>query len=148
MLTRIQHVLHANRSSARHRARGSVIVFSLLSDTFFSSANFSLIVQQVMTIGILGIGQTIVILTAGIDLSVGAIMVLTSMFMGKLAVEQGVPAPLAILIGFAVGALCGWINGMLVTRVKLPPFIVTLGTWQIFFSINRWSAERDDPLGT
>ena len=121
----------------------ATVVFSFLSDTFFASANFSLIVQQVMTIGILGIGQTIVILTAGIDLSVGAIMVLTSVIMGKLAVEQGMPAPLAILIGFAVGALLGWINGTLVTRVKLPPFIVTLGTWQIFFAINLWYSESE-----
>lgn len=117
---------------------GAIIVFSFLSDTFFASANFSLIVQQTMTIGILGIGQTIVILTAGIDLSVGAMMVLTSVVMGKLAVEQGFPAPLAIAIGFAVGALLGWINGTLVTKVKLPPFIVTLGTWQIFFAVNLW----------
>jgi len=89
-------------------------------------------------IGILGIAQTIIILTAGIDLSVAAIMVLSSVIMGKFAIVVGIPAPLAIGCGIFAGALCGFVNGLLVTRFRLPPFIVTLGTWNIFFALNLW----------
>jgi fructose transport system ATP-binding protein len=121
----------------------ATIVFSFLSDTFLTTTNMSLIVQQVMTIGILAIGQTIVILTAGIDLSVGAMMVLTSVIMGKMAVQNGVPDLLALLIGFGAGAALGLVNGILVTRVKLPPFIVTLGTWQVFFALNLWYSKSE-----
>jgi fructose transport system permease protein len=110
--------------------------FAVASDRFLSSANMSLIVQQVMIVGTLAIGQTIIILTAGIDLSVGAIMVFASIVMAKLSVEMGVPAPAAILAGFVAGALCGTLNGLLITRLRLPPFIVTLGTMSIFFALN------------
>ncbi len=117
----------------------SLVVFSaIVGERFLQPFNLSLIVQQVMIIGIIGVAQTLVILTAGIDLSVGAIMVLASMVMGKLAVEMGLPAPLAIMAGIAVGAACGFVNGFLVTRFRLPPFIVTLGTWNIFFALNLW----------
>jgi fructose transport system permease protein len=114
-----------------------------VGDRFVDPFNFSLIVQQVMIIGTLGIAQTLVILTAGIDLSVGAIMVLSSVVMGKLAVESGVPTPLALLLGFAVGAACGAINGALITRLKLPPFIATLGTWSAFFALNLWYSQSE-----
>lgn len=117
----------------------SVLAFWWIAgNKFFSPFNLSLIIQQVTVIGILGVAQTIIILTAGIDLSVAAIMVLSSVVMGKLAITLGVPAPLAIGCGIAVGAFCGLINGMLVTRFRLPPFIVTLGTWNIFFALNLW----------
>ena len=86
--------------------------------------------------GTLGIGQTIIILTAGIDLSVGAIMVFASIVMAKLQVEMGVPAPLAIGAGAIAGILCGGLNGVLITRLRLPPFISTLGTMSIFFALN------------
>jgi len=75
------------------------------------------------------------VLTAGIDLSVGAAMVFTHLVVAKLAAQSGVPGPLAILIGFLVGIVAGAVNGGLVTRVKLPPFIVTLGTLNIFTSL-------------
>ncbi|OSQ38519.1 ABC transporter permease [Thalassospira mesophila] len=117
----------------------SIIIFGALAGPkFFSPFNLSLIVQQVSIIGILAAAQSLVILTAGIDLSVGAIMVLMSVIMGQLAVTIGVPTPLAILIGFGGGALAGGMNGFLVTRIKLPPFIVTLGSWNIFFALNLW----------
>jgi fructose transport system permease protein len=137
---RLQHLLHNHPTAIP----GLVLLlgvagFSLIvGGRFLAPFNFSLIVQQVMIIGIVGIAQTLVILTAGIDLSVGAIMVLSSMVMGKLAVDMGLPAPLAIAIGLAVGAACGFLNGFLVTRFRLPPFIVTLGTWNIIFALNLW----------
>src|SRR5918992_1480940 len=111
------------------------------ADGFLEPANLSLIVQQVMVVGTLGIAQTLIILTAGIDLSVGAIMVLSSIVMAKLSADQGLPGLLALLIGFGVGTACGLLNGLLVTRLKLPPFIVTLGTLNIFFALNLWYSQ-------
>jgi fructose transport system permease protein len=114
----------------------AVVIFTVTADRFLEPRNLSLIVQQVMVVGTLGIAQTLVILTAGIDLSVGAIMVLSSIVMAKLSAEQGVPGLLALLIGFGCGTACGFLNGALVTRFRLPPFIVTLGTLNIFFALN------------
>ena len=120
----------------------AIAIFSfLVGDRFFHPFNLSLIIQQVTIIGILGIAQTLIILTAGIDLSVGAVMVLCSVVMGKTALTMGLPAPVALSLGLLTGAITGWINGILVTRVKLPPFIVTLGTWNIFFALNLWYSE-------
>ncbi|MEV0398760.1 ABC transporter permease [Actinoallomurus sp. NPDC050550] len=111
------------------------VYFTVRTDRFLTGANLSLIVQQVMVVGALAVGQTLVILTAGIDLSNGAVMALGSIFMTKLAVSSGVPGILAILIGIAVCTAFGALNGALVTMAKLPPFIVTLGTWNIAFAL-------------
>jgi fructose transport system permease protein len=113
------------------------IAFGASTDRFFSGENFSLILQQVTVVGVIAIGQTLVILTAGIDLSCGMIMALGGIVMTKLALDLGMPAPLAILAGIAVCAVFGLINGLLVTRIKLPPFIVTLGTFNIAFAITQ-----------
>ncbi len=109
--------------------------FTTQSDRFLSGANFSLIFQQVMVLGVLAIGQTIVILTAGIDLSCGTVMAFGSIVMTKLAVDSGVPPVLAILLGLLACAAFGVVNGGLVTRLGLPPFIVTLGTFYIAFAL-------------
>lgn len=137
---RVQHFLHANPTAVPAIVLLlGIVAFSLIvGGRFLSSFNLSLIIQQVTIIGILGIAQTLIVITAGIDLSVGAIMVLCSVVMGKLAVTLGVPVPLAFAAGLGVGAACGAVNGVLVTRLKLPPFIVTLGTWSIFFALNLW----------
>ena len=111
--------------------------FGVTTDQFFSGENFSLILQQVMVVGVLAIGQTLIILTAGIDLSCGMVMALGNIVMTKFAVDLGLPVPLAIVCGIAVTALFGLINGLLVTRIKLPPFIVTLGTTNIAFAITQ-----------
>ncbi|MCR3752300.1 MULTISPECIES: ABC transporter permease [Lentzea] len=139
LLTRVQHVLHAQATIGPAVVLlTSVIVFALLSERFLTPGNISLILQQVAVVGTLAVGQTIVILTAGIDLSCGAIMVLTSIVMAKVASETGLPGLPALLLGFLVGTVCGLLNGMLVTRLKLPPFIVTLGTLNVFFALNLW----------
>jgi fructose transport system permease protein len=109
--------------------------FTTQSDRFLSGQNFSLIFQQVMVLGVLAIGQTIIILTAGIDLSCGTVMAFGSIVMTKLAVGSGVPPVLAIVIGLLVCGAFGAINGGLVTRLGLPPFIVTLGTFYIAFAL-------------
>ena len=111
--------------------------FATQSERFLSIQNFSLILQQVMVVGTIAIGQTLIILTAGIDLSCGMVMALGSIVMTKLAADFGLPAPLAILYGIGVTALFGLLNGLLVTRIKLPPFIVTLGTLNIAFAITQ-----------
>ena len=105
---------------------------------FMTPGTLSTVLKQVTVVGVVAIAQTIIILTAGIDLSVAAILVLSSVIMGKLSVEVGLPTGIAILIGLFFGGLMGWINGMLVTRVKLPPFIVTLGTVSIFTALKLW----------
>jgi len=112
-------------------------IFGITTDNFFSGANFSLILQQVMVVGVIAIGQTLIILTAGIDLSCGMVMALGSIVMTKVAEDFGLPAPLAILLGISVTAAFGLINGLLVTRIKLPPFIVTLGTFNIAFAVTQ-----------
>lgn len=113
------------------------VIFGTTTDQFFSGENFSLILQQVMVVGVIAIGQTLIILTAGIDLSCGMVMALGSIVMTKLAADLGLPAPLAILAGIAATAAFGLLNGLLVTRIKLPPFIVTLGTFNIAFAVTQ-----------
>lgn len=137
---KIQHFLHANPTTipAIVLMLGVAAFGVIVGPRFLSTFNLSLIIQQVTIIGVIGIAQTLIVITAGIDLSVGAIMVLCSVIMGKLAVTMGVAAPVALMIGIAAGAGCGAVNGLLVTRFKLPPFIVTLGTWSIFFALNLW----------
>ena len=133
---RIQHVLHSHPSiSPLLVLIIASIVFTIINPRLASPANISLILQQVAVIAALAVGQTLIILTAGIDLSVGAITILAMLVMANFAANNGVPAVLALIIGFAVGTLCGWLNGALITRLKLPPFIATLGTLSIFTAL-------------
>ena len=122
-------------------------VFGLTTDTFLSGANFALILQQVMVVGVIAIGQTLIILTAGIDLSCGMLMALGSIVMTKFAVEYGLPVPVAVLAGVGVTTLFGLLNGLLVTRIKLPPFIVTLGTMNVAFAITQLYSEAQTVSG-
>ena len=133
----VQHFLHANPAMVPVIILVlAVAIFGLITpDRFFTAFNLTLILQQVSIVGILAAAQTLVILTAGIDLSVGAMMVLSYVVMGSLGVHHGLPAPIAIAAGLLVGTLCGLFNGLLVTRIKLPPFIATLGTWRIFLAM-------------
>ena len=113
----------------------AMVGFSLTSSHFYQLTNLSLVVQQVAVVGTLAAGQTLIILTAGIDLSIGAIMVLSSLVMATLSYQQHVPGVLALLIGAAVAIAGQFVNGFLVTRIKLPPFIVTLGMLSVFTAI-------------
>ncbi|GAA0955044.1 ABC transporter permease [Virgisporangium aurantiacum] len=114
---------------------GSFVVFSAINPKFASPNSLSLVLQQVAVIGALAVGQTLIILTAGIDLSVGAITILSMMVAAKLAEDGGIPGIVAVGVGLALGAAAGLLNGGLVTRLKLPPFIVTLGTLSVFTAI-------------
>lgn len=135
-LSRVRDLLH------RHPALSpaivllvAIVVFGLLNGRFLAPNNLSLITQQVAIVGTVAVAQTLIILTAGIDLSVGAAMVLSSMVMGRLAGESGAPPLIAVLAGLLVALATGALNGVLVTRLKLPPFIVTLGTLNVFVAL-------------
>ena len=112
------------------------IFFTTQSDQFLDPRNFSLIIQQVMVVGTLAIGQTLIILTAGIDLSCG-----TAMALGLDRDDQAggrlrrAAAASSILLGVATCMLVGFVNGGLVVGLSLPPFIVTLGTFSICFAL-------------
>ncbi|WP_127499967.1 ABC transporter permease [Actinoplanes solisilvae] len=134
---RIQHLLHSNPILGPLAVLlVAIIAFSIVNGRFFTATNLSLVLQQVTVIATLALGQTLIILTAGIDLSAGAIAVFSSILMATFCVDAGVPGIIALLLGFACGTAMGALNGFLVTRIKLPPFIVTLGTLTIFFSLN------------
>lgn len=138
LLHTIQHWLHRTPAAVPLIVLLlSVAIFGLILESkFFSPFAMTLILQQVAIVGVVGAAQTLVILTAGIDLSVGAIMVLSSVVMGQFTFRYGLPPSVAVLCGFGVGALCGFINGALVALMRLPPFIVTLGMWQIVLATN------------
>ncbi len=133
-IRRLQHFLHEFPTAIPFIVLiAGILIFSVAAGgKFFAPFNLSLVLQQVTIIGVLGIAQTLIILTAGIDLSVGAIMVLSSIVMGRLSVTAGVPVEISFVLGLLTGLLCGVINGVLVALVRLPPFIVTLGTWSIY----------------
>lgn len=115
----------------------AIVVFGLLlGSKFFSPFALTLILQQVQIVGIVAAAQSLVILTAGIDLSVGAIAVITSVFMGQFTFRYGLPVELAVAAGLTAGTLIGALNGWLVAVMRLPPFIVTLGMWQIVLAAN------------
>jgi fructose transport system permease protein len=132
----VQAILH------KHPALGplgvlviAAIVFDIINGRFLSASNLSIMLQQVAVIGVLALGQTLIILTAGIDLSVGAAMILAQMVMAGLAISTGLPAALALVIGLLIAALTGVVNGVLVTRFRVPPFIGTLGTLGVFTAV-------------
>ncbi len=136
-LKRLQHWLHQTPSAVPMIVLVvALIIFGFLSENFFKATTLSTILQQIAIVGIIGCAQSLVVLTAGIDLSVGAIAVFSSVLMGQFTFRYGIPAPLAIGLGLALGTLMGFVNGWLVAKVKLPPFIVTLGTWQILLASN------------
>jgi ribose transport system permease protein len=102
------------------------LTISLLSDRFLTIPNITNIIRQSTINGIISVGMTLVILTRGIDLSVGSVLGFSAVVTADV-LQTGWPITLAILLGLAVGALMGLINGLLVTQVKIPPFIATLG---------------------
>ena len=134
---RIQHTLHAHLwLSPLIVLVIAVIAFAIASPGFMRAQALSLLVQQTAVVGALAVGQTVIILTAGIDLSIGLAMVLSSLVMAKLVYDSNVPGLLALLIGALVAIATGAFNGLLVTRLNLPPFIVTLGSLGIFTAVS------------
>ena len=104
-----------------------VVFLSLYTDTFLTSTNIFNILRAFSWIAISAFGQCLVIITGGVDLSVGSLMGLSGLASAMLLV-RGVPVPIAVLGGLAVGLIVGVANGLMITKGKLPPFIATLGT--------------------
>lgn len=134
--TTLQHLLH------RYPALSPaiilvilVVVFTIVNPRFGNPQTLSLLLQQTAIIAALAVGQTLVILTAGIDLSVGAAAILAALVMAEVSTAGGLPGWLALLVGCCVGLAAGGLNGVLVSRLSLPPFIVTLATLSVFTAI-------------
>ncbi|OAH14035.1 ABC transporter permease [Streptomyces jeddahensis] len=124
----------------------AVVVFSLGTETFLTPANLSLVLQQSIVIGTLALGQSLIILTAGIDLANGAIAVLGTVVMARFVFEGGDPAT-AVLLGLVATTAIGLVSGLLVTRLGLPPFIVTLGILTVVYAVGRlYSQSRSYPV--
>jgi fructose transport system permease protein len=145
LLQRLQRFLHSYPTTVPFVVLllGLLLGVAVNPSRFTAASNFSTVLTQVMVTGILGIGQTLVILTAGIDLSVGVIMVISSVVMGRLAVFDGIPTIIAFPLGLLCGAVFGFLNGVLVTRLKMPPFIVTLGTLSIIGALNTFYSQSE-----
>ncbi len=144
-LQRMQRFLHVYPTTVPFVVLllGLLLGVAVNPSRFTAASNLSTVLTQVMVTGILGVGQTLVILTAGIDLSIGVIMVISSVVMGRLAVLDGVPIIIAFPLGLVVGAAFGYLNGILVTRLKMPPFIVTLGTLSIIGALNTFYSQSE-----
>ena len=145
VLKRVQRFLHSYPTVVPFVVLmlGVILGLSVNFDRFATANNLSTIIVQVTIVGILGIAQTLIILTAGIDLSVGVIMVISSVVMGRLGVIDGWPLIVAFPAGLLCGVLFGYLNGLLVTRLKMPPFIVTLGTLSIIGALNTWYSQSE-----
>jgi fructose transport system permease protein len=144
-LQRLQRFLHVYPTTVPFvvLVLGLLLGVAVNPSRFTAASNISTVLTQVMVTGILGIGQTLVILTAGIDLSIGVIMVISSVVMGRLAVIDGLPTIFAFPLGLICGSLFGYLNGILVTRLKMPPFIVTLGTLSIIGALNTFYSQSE-----
>ncbi|HEX8339711.1 MAG TPA: substrate-binding domain-containing protein [Tepidisphaeraceae bacterium] len=112
-----------------------IVVFGLLGTGFFSLANAVEILRLNVELGLLALALTLVIVSGGIDLSVGSLLGLCAICYGMLASRYGVPPPLAIAVTLGLGAVCGLLNGTLVARLGIPPLIVTLGSFSLFRGI-------------
>jgi ribose transport system permease protein len=104
-----------------------LIVFSIASPNFMQMSNLIAILQATSVNGVLAVAATLVIITGGIDLSVGTLMTFTAVIAGVILTYAGLPLPLGVIGAIGAGALCGLASGTLVAKMKIPPFIATLG---------------------
>jgi fructose transport system permease protein len=133
----LQHALHRYPTiSPALVLVASCIVFAFASDGKFQQPfNLGIMLQQTAVLAVLAVGQTLIIITAGVDLAVGTAMLLTHMVVAKTAADNGVPGIAALALGAVVGLALGAFHGSVVTQIGLPPFIVTLGTFYIYNSL-------------
>lgn len=108
-----------------------IIVFSVLSSNFFQYSNIMGILLSTAVIGVLALGATMVIITGGIDLSVGTVMTLSAVMTGVFISYWGFPTPVGIVAGILTGSFCGFLSGTAVAKMKIPPFIATLAMMMI-----------------
>jgi ribose transport system permease protein len=104
---------------------------SAASPHFLTSTNLSSVIRQTAVINIMALGMTMIIICGGIDLSVGCILAMGGL-LGSMAMEAGAPIPVGIFAGVMAGLVCGLLNGVLITSLRISPFIVTLGTLGIY----------------
>jgi ribose transport system permease protein len=132
---------------------GAVIVlfifFSIVAKNFFTMRSILSLLLQTSATTIMGIGVTFAIITGGIDLSIGSVIALSGTVAVMVAMA-GVPIWISMLIGLIVGSICGFLNGLMITRLKLPPFIATLGMLMVARGValtitnaNAWPAPDD-----
>ena len=107
------------------------VALTIASPHFLTAINLASVARQTAVINIMALGMTLVIITGGIDLSVGSILAIAGLF-GTMAIKDGQPIPLAILIGIFSGLLCGLLNGLMIAHLRINPFIVTLGTLEAY----------------
>lgn len=107
------------------------VAFSLASSNFFTFNNIVGILLATAVNGLLALGVTFIIITGGIDLSVGTVMTVSAVLVGVVITNMGLPVPLGILAGLLTGALAGFINGLTIAKMRIPPFIATLGVMMI-----------------
>lgn len=107
------------------------VVLIIASPHFLTETNLSSVVRQTAVINIMALGMTLIIISGGIDLSVGAILAMSGL-LGTMAMEHHQPIPVGILLGILTGMACGALNGVFITRLRVNPFIVTLGTLGIY----------------
>lgn len=107
------------------------VVLSIVAPNFLTGRNIYNVVRQFSMITIVAVGMTFVIITGGIDLSVGGIVAFVGVSIAWLIVRVSLPIWLAVLIGIALGSLLGYLNSLLIVRINLPPFIATLGMMQV-----------------
>lgn len=107
------------------------VVFSVASPNFFQFSNIVGILLATAVNGVLALGVTFIIVTGGIDLSVGTVMTLSAVMAGVFITFWGLPVPLGVLAALITGGLAGLANGLIITRMKIPPFIATLGMMMI-----------------
>ncbi|MGD9939675.1 MAG: ABC transporter permease [Clostridia bacterium] len=113
-----------------------IIIFTIASPNFFRTDNLIGILLATAVNGILAVGVTFIIITGGIDLSIGTVMTFGSVMAGVFITMWGLPIPLGILAGILAGALCGLINGFSIAKLKIPPFIATLGMMMVTKGLN------------
>ena len=108
-----------------------IVIMSLASPYFLEPQNIFNVLRNMSTISIVAIGMTMVIITGGIDLSVGSVLAMSAMLTARLMVQYGINPWLALLVGLVVGALAGGVNGLIITKVQVNPFITTMGMMSV-----------------
>lgn len=107
------------------------IALTIATPHFLTSINLASVARQTAVINIMALGMTLVIITGGIDLSVGSMLAVAGLF-GTMAITTGKPIPVGIAIGIGTGLLCGLLNGLMITQLRINPFIITLGTLEAY----------------
>jgi ribose transport system permease protein len=120
----------------------AMVPIGWMPESFLTQRNFETVLRHTTIVGIAALGMTLVIISGGIDLSVGSTIALATVVIAVLLDRFGFGPAAAALGGIAVGALCGLINGVLITRLKVVPFIVTLGMMQLVRGVGKWIARE------